>query len=69
MMKIDKLLELSASTVAFIRSAEEESSPSADESHNVGWKLQQFIYFHRDISTPAMSIDSNQVGDTLFPSC
>ena len=28
-----------------------------------------FMYFHRDLPTPAMSTDSSQVGVTLFPSC
>ena len=28
-----------------------------------------FIYFHRDLSTPAMSTDSSQVGVALSPSC
>ena len=32
---------------------------SADES--AGWKLQYFIYFHCDLSSPAMSTDSSQV--------
>ena len=41
---------------------------SADESHSAGWKLQLFIYFHRDLSTPATS-DNSQVGVALFPSC
>ena len=40
---------------------------SADESHSSGWKLQ-FNYFHCDLSTPAMSTDSSQVGVALFPS-
>ena len=40
-----------------------------DESHSAGWKLQQFIYFHHDPSTPAMSTDSSQVGVAFFPSC
>ena len=40
---------------------------SADESHSAGWKLQLLIYFHCDLSTPAMSIDSSQVGVALFP--
>ena len=30
---------------------------------------QYLIYFHHDLSTPAMSTDSSQVGVTLFPSC
>ena len=47
-MKKDKLLRLS----------------SADENHSAGWKLQQFIHFHCDLST-----DSSQVGVALFPSC
>ena len=41
----------------------------ADESHSAGWKLQQFIYYHRDLPTPAMSTDSSQVGVVHFPSC
>ena len=42
-------------------SAEEEDS-SADEGHSVD-------YFHRHLSTPAMSTDSGQVGVALFSSC
>ena len=34
-----------------------------------GVDRSQFIYFHRDLSNPAMSTDSSQVGVTLFPSC
>ena len=45
-----------------------QSSSQADESHSDGWKLQYFIYFHRDLSTPAMSTDSSQLGVALFPS-
>ena len=41
---------------------------SADESHSAGWKLQYFIYFYCDQSTPAMSTDSSQVDVALFPS-
>jgi hypothetical protein len=46
-MKIDKLLELSATVLV-------ESS--------------EYIHFHRDLSAPAMSTDSSQVGVALFPS-
>ena len=28
-----------------------------------------FIYYHRNLPTPAMSTDSSQVGIALFPSC
>ena len=31
-------------------------------------KAKHFIYFHRDLQTPAMSTDSSQVGVALFPS-
>ena len=41
---------------------------TADESHSACWKLRNLIYFHCDLSTPAMSTDSSQVGVTLFPS-
>ena len=58
-MNVDKLLELSARTVA---------SSLGDESHSAGWKLQLFIHFHRDLSTKAMSTDSSQVGVALFSS-
>ena len=82
MIKTDKILELSASTVTFISwrvflfswwnpqcwLKAEESSSSADKSHSAGWKLQHFTYFHCDLSTSAMSTDSSQVGVTLFPS-
>ena len=44
------------------------ASSSADESHSAGRKLQYFIYFHCDLSTPLMSTDSSQVGVVLFPS-
>ena len=37
-----------------------------DQSHRAGWKLQYFIYFHRDLSTPEMSMDSSQVGVAFF---
>ena len=46
----------------------EESSSSADENHSAGWKVQYFIYFHRDLSTPAMSTDASQVGVAIFHS-
>ena len=45
-----------------------QSTSTADESHSAGWKLQKFIYFHHDLSTPMMSTDSSQVGVALFPS-
>jgi len=50
----------------WLSSAEEEDW--VDESHSAGWKLQYFIFFHHDLSTPAMSTDSIQVGVALFPS-
>ena len=40
---------------------------SADESNSAGWKLQKFIYFHRDLSAPVMSTDMSQVGVAHFP--
>ena len=45
MMKVDKFPEV------------EESTSTADESHNAGWKLQKFIYVHRDLSALGMSTD------------
>ena len=44
------------------------TSYTADESRSAGWKLQIFIYFHRDLSAPAMSTNMSQVGVALFPS-
>ena len=38
---------------------------SVDESHSTMRKLRKFIYFHRDLSAPAMSTDSSQVGVAL----
>ena len=61
-MKIDKIV-ISFSTVAVISSRGRLMKATVlAESYN-------FIYFDRDLSTPAMSTDSNQVGVTLFPSC
>ena len=37
-----------------------KSSSSADEDHSAGWKLQFFIYFHRNLSAPVMSTDNSQ---------
>ena len=38
-----------------------QSSSSADEGHSAGWNLQYFIYFHLDLSTPVMSVNTSQV--------
>ena len=48
------------------RRKESEEDSTADESHSADWKLQYFIYFHRDLSTPAMSTDSSQVDVLSF---
>ena len=61
-MKVDKMC--SFQPALWPSSAEEEASlPQC-------WlKATHFIYFHRNLPTPAMSTDSSQVGIALFPSC
>jgi hypothetical protein len=43
-----------------------KSSSSDDEGRSTGWKLQYFIFFHRNPRTPTMYTDSSQVGVALF---
>ena len=67
-MKIDKYWSFHPALHSSAEEEDAQSSSSADESQSAGWKLQYFIYFHRDLSTPAMSMDISQVGVALFPS-
>jgi hypothetical protein len=65
-MKVDQVCSFQPALLP--SSAEEEESSSADEGQ-CRLKATNFINFHRELRTLAMSTVTSQVGVAFFPSC
>ena len=65
-MKVDKLLELSASSAAFI-SWRGRLPLQLMKATVLGESSNLLSFFHRHLCTPAMSTNSSQIGVVLFP--